>query len=302
MEINKEVFIKLIWKYTEKVKSSNSSFSISDWNLVIKITSSCFNDCIFCPHKEEETDIIYVINSLLKINIDNVTDVYIVGEEPLYDIRILNLLDVVWYKKIHIMTSLNWIDSIFIDKLLRYNIKTITTSLYWLGKIHDNIVWNKWAFDNLLNNIKYLKLKWISIDVNCLILKQNISYIKDLVDFWNLNNLNMYFMFPRLKSKVFDINYILSFKSLLENLNNFNFYIFNIPLCIWLKINSDYLEFYKNTYLNKLNDIYLDNTIFSKIIDCKKCLHNDKCKWFPIFMDKLYDNINYIKPIISNEK
>lgn len=303
----KSKFLQIIKQYSEQYKKPDEWYIIEDRILYVYMDWSCLNNCIFCPQKFEINEFSFDNLVSMKLDFSLFDEAYLMWEDVIVlkdIIKITEYISVKW-KSINLISSLNMIDKSLIDKLLKYNIKSINISIHWPRKIHDEVTWVKWNYDSMIWLIEHIQIrkpdvKFYSIS---LLLKQNIAYINETIKIAKKYSIKQIYLFPRFKTIISKCNYMPSYKDIINYLQNKNIYIIWVPLCIIKRLNIEFINTDITYMLAKWiinNAIYKYNLVirYSKREDCKKCDYQKKCIWYPLLVDTIYDNRDYLEPII----
>lgn len=166
--------------------------------LWMELTSSCNLRCLHCYAKcsnvnnQHRNKKVVCLDEWKKILIEAIglgcRKVQLIGGEPmLFGKQIFKLIKIakhIGYESIEIFTNATLLSEEDIKLIARYNVK-IATSIYSDNElIHDRITRVKGSHRQLMKNITRLKDSGIQVRFVSVIMKQNQSYTKKLVDFF----------------------------------------------------------------------------------------------------------------------
>ncbi len=166
---------------------------IFDYPLTINIliTSDCNLKCKICSAKKmmeekkqlKTSEITNFINTIARYN----PTIFIGGGEPFMREDILEIFKTIKNNKLRFGAVTNGLllDRSKVDALLSAQPQVMIFSLHGSGKLHDDVVGHKGAFELLNRNIKYLnaKRKNMRLILNCVISEENYEYLEEMVAF-----------------------------------------------------------------------------------------------------------------------
>ena len=185
-ERNDEENIAEFENFYNKIYENGYLFSIH-----IDVTNQCNLRCIHCYHPFNE----YTFSNNLTLNeIKKVVDeayslgvlrVTISGGEPFMRDDIYDILDYISKKGmiIDLFTNATLINDDVVKRLERYNIKEVGISVYSVRPdIHEAIT-NFHSYNNTYYAIQKLREDNFEVKLKCILMKENIKYYRELIDF-----------------------------------------------------------------------------------------------------------------------
>lgn len=299
--INHNMFKDRFWLWIEYIwrRVDNND------NLYIYIISKCAFNCCFCDRWENsfkenikfETTLDEIKNIIKNTDLSKINTISIWWNEPLTNlniISILNFLDTLWIN-INLYTS--WSEFHKTYKLLNIkNLRKVFLPIYWSNhKIHDEIVWKQWSYNNLHLINKILSNWWIEVFFSKLLVEKNFyddNYIKPWEFFWTLHP----------KSTELYYNNSVQLSQILKKIDFSSKQYFEIvklntiPLCTYLNLISNedlFLINIKNDYNeiknSKINQNIIEN--YTKLKKCNNCVISKYCLWYyKQYFEKYWDN------------
>lgn len=288
-EINLSAFNKRIW---DSVISQNFRKE-QDNSLYLFIISKCKFECCFCDRSLKsyknnanlDTTVNEIKEIIKKVELENISYISIWWNEPLTNKNIIEILNYLNWLNISIELYTSWSEVNIIKKIANIsNIKKVYLPIYSSSfKIHDDIVWKQWAFDDLKIIENILISKKIKVAYNRLLINKNYwdsEFKKDWI-FFNV-------LHP--KNEKLYIENSVSLTNIEKLITvNFDNYILkqSIPLCFLINkyIDEDrekILKKVKDQFLNLKNDKKVQNLYndYKKIEKCKSCSINNYCLWY----------------------
>lgn len=156
----------------------------------LDIAGCCNESCIHCyiPNKnkcgvmsEELFDKI-----LIQCKEMNVLNLTISGGEPMLNPCLVRFLQRCKQDNfsVNVLSNLTMLSNELLDVFSDNPLISVQTSLYAMEEeIHDKITRNKGSFRKTLNSIKRLHERNVPLQINCPIMKQNLQYYKDVLQF-----------------------------------------------------------------------------------------------------------------------
>lgn len=156
----------------------------------VDISGLCNENCIHCyvPNKYKHgtmpKDLFEeIFTQCEKMNVFNIT---ISGGEPMLnpDLKYFLQLCEKHNFSVNVLSNLTLLSDELLDIFVANPLLSIQTSLYaMVEEVHDSITRSNGSFKKTMNSIKLLH-KWnIPMQINCPIMKQNMPYYKDVLNF-----------------------------------------------------------------------------------------------------------------------
>lgn len=280
----------------------------------VMIWPSCSKNCLFCCEWGRWKRKIISFEKFKKIYKENfIQNIVLTWWEPFLNPQLFDYINYAKREgsKVSLVTA--WIKNIsdeFILNLLETGLDEIMISIEWPEKIHDLLVWQKWAFRE---NIKLLGKLWkmkswnTKIIINTNINKINYKILPLFISFLlkNFTFISIYhiqWLEPDGNAiKNFNIlfdTYTKLFSSFLEHQNIYweeKIKIWRVPYCIFpfskkfLLTNTHYEILSNNGDDIYINRYYLENKYTPK--KCKKCREFANCElFFNWYIEKFWDS------------
>ena len=173
-------------------------------SIALKLTGSCRMDCPFCcePNRQQ---VIYKVDNFIKI-----TDILIrlgtkrlclTGGEPLLYQDLLNLVK--YTNSLGFFNLLLTGDGELLGK--RYKefvpyLNAVRFSIHGIGSMHDQIVQQIGAFEEMEKTIKSLTEERLACYVTTVVTSMNFESLPELAEFCVKNNIKTYFLFGMMRS------------------------------------------------------------------------------------------------------
>ena len=156
---------------------------------IVKAGYVCNNNCIFChsnPKKRYDLCSLRDIERKVKKLHDNgIKEIYVSGGEPLIDKNILNIIEIIKKQgmRFGLISNLRMLSNKKLaNELAGKGLSYVHTTL--LGpnsRIHDAITRTPGSFNQTIRGIKNTLNNKIRMDINCVVIKQNINFLKEIV-------------------------------------------------------------------------------------------------------------------------
>lgn len=312
------------------------------WKVTFEITSKCNLFCKHCctnsdfkwSYSLEKEYIDFFLNDLKK---NWISDLYITWWEPFlypYINLFLNKVKEIWFN-VSIATNAMILNDNQIKLLKSVINKSVLVSIDGYDEnTHNQIRWNKLAWNKSVENIKKLTSNWVRVKISSIIWKSNIDHIEIMINNaikWGVNE--VYFVWPikigRLKDnkdlindekEYFNVfNKISALKTKYIDNINITFkrrwdWIMQSEKCLWWKklfhINSN-LEVFPCSWMAKSNNTYkslwsINNPFLNCIQDLnnfRKIIRNRENNnnyWCPALAFIETWNINWKDPLFNN--
>lgn len=218
-------------------------------SLHIEIISRCNERCVHCyiPH-EKKTDIMDpalfydILEQGRKMNLLHVT---ISGGEPLAHCNFVDFLRKCneYNFSVNVLSNLTLLNQDMIEEMKRNPLLCVQTSLYSMNAdIHDSITQERGSFERTKSAILELIENDIPVQISCPIMKQNLNYYRDVIEWGKEHNINVnsdYVIIAGYDHTVQNLNCRLSIEDVRQIINE--------------KIDNDpqYLESMEKEYMKK---------------------------------------------------
>ncbi|MBU1078326.1 MAG: radical SAM protein [Spirochaetes bacterium] len=274
-------------------------------SLFLYLNGPCFNNCIFCMHKESPFSDLFKIELKLKENLKiKEKELCIIGNDPLNHPEIEELVDLsrqYGFKEIQIMTSGERLsDSLFCKRLILKGATSFSLPLFGDKKeIHDPIVGTKGSFSQVIRAIQnILKLKK-KVYIHTNLIKQNLKNMKALEGFVR-NGLRVPFVILPIRPKTTNIsfsNLMPAYREIIKQLKGVHS-LLGFPLCIVKQVQK---ELFRNPGdISDSMKLYVLGQRFFKPALCRKCFHFNQCTG--TFREYLnYFGIEELTPFIADK-
>lgn len=283
--------------------------------IILKIWYSCNHRCDFC-HAEfnkqiKEKETIKTIKKILHIkkNMKDIETILLSGWEPTIQdnfFRLLSLSSSLWFKT-GIVTNWSMIyKKNFLEKCEKYNFSYIYLSIHGgTEEIHNKMTWTKDSFNQIEAILENLKWKNIKLSINCVVTKNNILYLEEVILFikkYGVNKIKFSLLEPKwLWLSAIDNLFVspnivaLEIIKLIDKYKDMQISWDWLPLCL--------IPWYENkvSNLQTENIMYMSETFEDKIYDtdywfreysskCETCKKIDFCIGnFKIYNDLYWD-------------
>ncbi len=172
-------------KYSEIFKES---YSLSRVHL--DISSRCNENCVHCyipiQYKRNimEKDVFEkILTQCVNMKVLNIT---LSGGEPMINPYLASFLKQCYEANIsvNILSNLTYLSDGLLEIIASNPLVCVQTSLYAMTEnIHDSITRKKGSFFKTFNSIKKLHDSNVPLQINCPIMKQNVCYYREVLDF-----------------------------------------------------------------------------------------------------------------------
>jgi len=173
----------------------NESFNLSQVH--IEISGACNENCVHCYIPSQMkcgimTEDLFdkVLSECIKLKVLNIT---LSGGEPMLNPCLLSFLQKCGRNNfsINILSNLTQLSDELFDEIVSNPLISIQTSLYAMDEdVHDSITRQKGSFRKTINAITRLHEQNIPMQINCPIMKQNLHYYSDVIDFASSLNIS----------------------------------------------------------------------------------------------------------------
>jgi len=284
--------------------------------IILKIGYSCNHRCDFCHaefnKKITDKETLKTIKKIfyIKKNLKDVDTILLSWWEPTIQDNFFKLLKItswLWFKTWVITNGSMLYKKSFLDKCLKYNFNNIYLSIHWwTEKIHNMMTWTHNSFsqiNDLLLNLKEKKINNLSI--NCVVTKNNIDYLEDIIFFikkFNFNKIKFSLLEPKWLwlediEELFVSPDLVS-KNIISLINKYpdmDIWWDWLPLCLvkWYEDKMSNLQTEKIMYMSETYEDKIYNTDYwvreySK--KCSNCSLMNTCYWnFKIYNELYWD-------------
>jgi MoaA/NifB/PqqE/SkfB family radical SAM enzyme len=281
--------------------------------IILKIWYSCNHKCDFC-HAEFNKQI--KANETLKTskkifyikkNKKDIDTILFSWWEPTIQSNFFNLLELsssLGFKTWVITNGSMIYKEVFLDKCLKYNFSYLYLSIHWwTEEIHNKMTQTKNSFSQIKKLLSNQNLKKIYVLINCVVTKNNISNLEEIVLFINeywYNNIKFSLLEPKWLWLQDIDNLFVSpdivakeIIKLIDKYKKINISWDWLPLCLvkWyedkvLNLQKEKIMYMSETYEDKIyNTDYWVREYWEKCIWCKK---KKICYWNYYIYNKLY--------------
>ncbi|MBN1899356.1 MAG: radical SAM protein [Spirochaetes bacterium] len=260
-------------------------------SLYLYIDGPCWNDCLFCKHKEGRFSDLFKLELKLKDNLKiKAKKLCIIGNEPLLHPEIMELVDLTkkyGFKEVEIMTSgelLN--DKRFCNDLVQKGVSSFSLPLFaHRAGIHDPIVGRKGSFSQVIQGIKNTLGAKAGIYIHTNLIRQNLEYMKELETYVR-EELRMPFVILPVRPKTTNIPFsrlVPSYTEIIKNLKGIRSLI-GFPLCVTKQVQKELFK--SSSDISDSMKLYVLSQKFYRPAVCQMCFHRNRCSG--LFREYLY--------------
>lgn len=167
-------------------------------SLHVEITSKCNERCVHCYIPQENKvnniapDLFYsILEQCKKMNLLHLT---LSGGEPMMHDNFIDFLKKCneYNFSVNVLSNLTLLNKDIIEEMKRNRLLSVQVSLYSMdANIHDAITQIKGSFEKTRNAILKLWENDIPLQVSCPILRQNMNYYNDVINWGRVHNINV---------------------------------------------------------------------------------------------------------------
>lgn len=284
--------------------------------IILKIWYSCNHRCDFC-HAEfnkqiKEKETLKTIKKILHIkkNMKDIETILLSGWEPTIQdnfFRLLSLSSSLGFKTWIITNGSMIYKKDFLEKCEEYNFSYIYLSIHgWTEEVHNKMTWTKDSFNQIESLLENLKWKNIELSINCVITKNNILHLEEVILFikkYGANKIKFSLLEPKWLGLIAIDNLFVSpnivaleIIKLIDKYKDMKISWDGLPLCLvnWYEdkisnLQTENIMYMSETYEDKIyNTDYGLREYSSK---CETCKQKNICFWnFKIYNDLYWDS------------
>ncbi len=275
-------------------------------SLFLYIDGPCFNNCLFCRHKQEDFSDIFKIEARLRSNLKiGAVKLSVIGNEPLLHPeigQILRLAKKYGFRNIEMMTSGELLGRRdFFREIIEAGASSFSLPIFSREeKTHDAIVGRKGSLGMILAGIKNAMDYSTKVFVHTNLIRQNLDHLPGLERFVK-EGLSLPFVILPVRPKTANLAYeklVPSYGAIIKKLRHTESLV-GFPLCVVNKVQKNLFK--DKDELSQSIKLYLLDQNFIKLRSCAECSYKNKC--LGVFKDHFYlYPKDRLEPFLKNDK